>query len=116
MEEFNLELSYDWFITALNRLDEKNLLLSDDLLLYEILEELDIENITFLHPISINPLIENNLLPESISIPVSELRAKLMNLIQEKGTVEQIRNDDEWNDVRQLAKELVNEVRKHNHE
>lgn len=112
MKESSLEDSFNWLLTALNRLDEQNLLLSDEHLLSEILEELDIENISFLHSSTVERLIAGNKIPASVSSSIVELREELTELIEEKRSVDQIRNDIDWKNARKLAGKILNEIEK----
>lgn len=112
MEESSLEDSFHRFLTTPGRLDEQNLLLSDEHLLSEILEELDIENISFLHSSTVERLIAGNKIPVSISSSIAELREELTELIEEKSSVDQIRNDIDWKNARKLAIKILNEVKK----
>jgi hypothetical protein len=113
MQDISIEESFDWFLTTLSRLDEKNIFLQDCELLSTILDDLDVEATSFLHLETIGPLVKHNLIPASVSSSILELREKLIELIDNKRSVEQIRNDIEWKKARQLAKQILSEINAH---
>ena len=94
---------YENFSTALNRYDKENLSLPDEELKYIILEELDIEAISFLHSKTINILINNNLIPKTTAEQIETLRSQTLYLINNKRSIQEIRDDKEWLEVRELA-------------
>jgi len=100
-------------MTALCRYDNSNLQLTDAELLHIILDELDIEAISFLHENTVARLVENNLIPEDIASKVDELRDKTLTLLQDKRGANDIRNDSDWKVVRQLADEIKNKILDH---
>ena len=113
INEISVKESFDYFMTALCRFDNSNVLLPDDELLHIILEELDIEAVSFLHENTVDRLIENNLIPKNIAALVEELRDKTLTLIQHKRRANDIRNDSDWKALRQLADEIKNKILDH---
>lgn len=113
-KEISTKESFDWFMTTLGRYDNSHLKLSDDELLSIILDELDIEAVSFLHNDTVERLIENNLIPADIANAVDALRNKTMILLQDKRTVDDIRNDSDWKFVRRLADQIKNKIQKVN--
>lgn len=110
-KEISIEKLLNCFTTTLGRFDCIHLDLPDDELLYIILEELDIETITFLHINAIEKLAENNLIPRDIVPLIENLRDRTMKLLKDKRSIYEIRNDTEWKAVRELAIEIKNEIR-----
>lgn len=110
-KEISVEESFDYFITTLGRYDESHLNLSDDELLYIILEELDIEAVTFLHNTTIDRLIVNKLISSDIAFLADELRNMTLTLLQDKRSIKDIRNDPDWKAVGQFASHIKNKIK-----
>ena len=77
---------------------------------YFILEELDSDAYTFLHSITVNKLIKDELVPSSIGVDVEALRDLLIELLQNKRRLEDIRNDSQWKYARSLAKSILDKL------
>lgn len=113
-KEILVKESFDWLMTTLGRYDNSHLKLSDNDLLNIILEELDIEVVSFLHNDTVDRLVESNLIPAEITSSVDDLRNKTLTLLQDKRTINDIRNDSDWKFVRQLANQIKNKIQSFN--
>lgn len=110
MEHISKEKSLELFLDTLGYLDEKYVNGSDNDINYFILTELDIDTHTFLHSYTVDILVDNKFIPESLAEKVDQLRNFIRYLIDNKNTLEEIRNDNEWKNARQIAKEILNEI------
>lgn len=97
-------------MTTLNRYDASHLILRDEELLSIVLDELDIEATSFLHESTINRLIEHKLITVDLRSEIAQLRAETLILIDEKHTIQEIRNDDQWKALRQKATGIIAKV------
>ncbi|MES2516428.1 MAG: hypothetical protein V4580_19910 [Bacteroidota bacterium] len=109
----SIEESFSWFLTALGRYDPKHLDKNDEELLYIILEELDIEAISFLHKQTVDQLMEHKLIPADISDLVEDLRIKTLSVIEKTKTASEIRSKDHWLGLRQLAATIMTKINSH---
>ncbi|MEO9544744.1 MAG: pentapeptide repeat-containing protein [Crocinitomicaceae bacterium] len=103
----------DYFFTALKRLGSAKLDLSDIDLEYEIFEELDVENISYLHEFAVNRLIDNNLIPANLRKEIHDLRITLIGLMETKRTITEFRTDQQWKDVRERATNIIENCTQH---
>jgi hypothetical protein len=109
MKEVSASQSFDFFIDTLHHLDERHLT-SDSDLEYFILEELSSDAYSFLHSITIDKLISNELIPYSIKQDVQCLRDLVIELLENKRELQSIRNDPEWIRARCLSKSIIDTI------
>lgn len=114
MKEITPKESLEFYLNTLKYLDVELLNNSDEELKRIVLEELDADSHTFLHQFTIDRLIENNLIPKNVGKKSIELRDKIRNLIDTKFSVNEIRNDEDWIEVRNMAKNILAEITKIN--
>ena len=107
MKELTVEESLDYYLTTLHLLDERNLKLSDDDLLTIILEDLDLDVHTYLHHWTVERLIENKLIPIETKGITEELRNYLIEIIDHKRSIEQIRFGADWIIARNKANAIL---------
>ncbi len=110
MDEVSVDKSLEYYLTALSYLDEKYINGSDEDLKYYILEELDADNHTFLHYNTVDLLIKQSRIPKSIKQDTEILRNLIINLIEGKRKLHEIRFDFEWIKARVLAKKILTEI------
>ena len=111
MEYFAALQSLDLYLTTLGYLDEKYVLGSDEDLEYYILEELDADVHSFLYYENVAILVNVGLIPDTVSERTEELRNLIKRLIDTKRGLDQIRNDSEWKTARQIAKNILEEIK-----
>src|SRR5688572_25588157 len=109
----NIEESFNYFLTALSRLDYDKLNLNDELLSYEIFEELDIENTSYLHEWTVDRLIQGKLIPEELRVRILKLREVISELLERKHSIEEYRCDPDWAQIRKEANLILDTIRKH---
>jgi hypothetical protein len=111
MEYFAALQTLDLYLTTLGYLDEKYVLGSDEDLKYYILEELDADVHSFLYYENVDILVNAGLIPDTVSERTEELRNLIKRLIDTKRSLDQIRNDPEWKTARQIAKNILEEIK-----
>ena len=83
-----------------------NLRLSDDEVLYNLLEQFDLFVCSDLHETNIKPLIANGTIPNQIAERIAELRKEWFELLKSDRSIESIRGRDaRWAKVFQLSDE-----------
>jgi hypothetical protein len=102
--------SYALFLSALSRLDKKNLQLNDDALSYEIFEELHIEATKFLQEWTVTRLIERNIIPVTIEERVLKLRELILNLMSTRRSILEYRYDAQWCEARDEAELILHQL------
>ena len=105
------EESYELFLNTLSRLDNGKLELSDNYLSHEIFEELDTDSISFLHEWTVDRLIEEKFIPESVRERILNLRESITKAMESKRTIELYRSDSEWMEIRERAGNLLKEIK-----
>ena len=110
MDNISNEESLDSYLTTLSYLDEKHVESSDDQLKY-IIDELEGDAYTFLHNFTVEKLVNEKLIPEAVIQKSEILRTLVIDLIDRKSKLQEIRFDDEWKSARQFAKELQELIR-----
>ena len=110
MEKFSVNKSFDLFIDTLGHLDEKHLICDSDLEFF-VLEELDGDAYTFLHPITVDTLINAELVPSSIGNVVKALRDLIIKLLENKRDLHSIKNDIQWKNARSIAKSILVKIK-----
>ena len=111
MEYFAALQTLDLYLTTLGYLDEKYVLGSDEDLEYYILEELDVDVHSFLYYENVDILVNAGLIPDTVSERTQELRDLIIRILETKRSLDQIRNDIEWKTVRQIAKNILEEIK-----
>ena len=111
MDEISADKSLDFYLTTLSYLDEKYINGSDDDINYYVLTELDSDAHTFLNYYTVDLLVDEGLIPESVADDTENLRTIVKDLIERKRTLNEIRFDDEWKNARQLAKKILTEIK-----
>jgi hypothetical protein len=106
----SIDESYALFLSALSRLDKKNLQMSDDALSFEIFEELNIEAASFLQDFTVTRLIERNFIPASIEERVLKLRQLILKLMTTRRTIVEYRNDAQWIEARDEAELILHQL------
>jgi hypothetical protein len=106
----SIDESYALFLSALSRLDKKNLQLNDDALSFEIFEELNIEAASFLQDLTFTRLIERNLIPASIEERVLNLRHLILKLMSTRRSIVEYRYDAQWMEVREEAELILHQL------
>lgn len=103
MNHISVEKSLELYMYALSHLDEQHLNGSDEDLAYFALDELDGDAHTYFHSYTIDILIKANLIPIHVKLPTLTLSDIVRYLIETKNSLEEIRNDPEWKNARQIA-------------
>jgi hypothetical protein len=111
MDHISPDESLDLYLTTLGYLDEKYVNGSDEDLEYYILEELDSDVHTFLHDCTVDILVDEDLIPESVASETDQLRTLVKDLIERKRTLDEIRFDNDWKNARQLARKILTEIK-----
>jgi hypothetical protein len=63
------------------------------------------------HYYTVDLLVDNGLIPESVGEETENLRTLVKELIERKRTLNEIRFDSEWKNARQLAKKILTEIK-----
>ena len=113
MDKISVDKSLDLYLNTLSYLDEKYINASDEELEHYILEELDADAHTFLHTYTVNLLIDNDLIPNSVADDSDALRTFVKELIDKKRKLHQIRFDNDWKKARQLARDILTKIKSH---
>ncbi|ASS49696.1 MAG: hypothetical protein A3D31_08950 [Candidatus Fluviicola riflensis] len=113
MDHISAAKSLELFLYALSHLDESHLDGSDEDLIYFVLDELDGDAHTFFHNYTVDLLINANLIPVTVRERTLTLRDFVKCLIDTKNTLDEIRNDSEWNNARQIAAGILKDIRAH---
>ncbi len=111
MDKISVDESLDLYLDTLGYLDEKYVNGSDNDLKYYILEELYADAHTFLHSYTVRLLIEAGLIPKSVEKDSENLRTLVKDLINKKNTLNEIRFDSDWKLARQMAKQILTEIK-----
>lgn len=106
-----IEESYNFLLDTLSRFDEGKLVLSDEELSYQIFEELDSEYHSFLHEWTVDRLIDGGFIPKSLRQRLLDLRENIWSIMEEKHTIEEYRNDPDWEGLRNAANSIFNELK-----
>ncbi|MES2616804.1 MAG: hypothetical protein V4613_02940 [Bacteroidota bacterium] len=111
MDKISPHESLDLYLRTLGHLDEKYVTGPDNDLEYYILEELNIDAHTFLHKNTVDILIYEELIPHSVAENTDKLRTLIIDIIERKRTLHEIRFDSEWNNARHLARVILDEIK-----
>lgn len=102
---------FEIFLDTLSRYEESKLLLSDEMLLAEIHEELSIEAVSFLHETNVGYLIAEKMIPAELASEIESLRQLTLKLIECQPGIAEIRNAPEWKQARLLAAQIKSRIR-----
>jgi hypothetical protein len=105
-----IEESFELFLTSMSRLETSKLALDDQQLSYEIFEELDIENHSFLHESTIDKLISGGLIPSTLRDRILKIRENIKSVMETKRDINLYRNDPDWKKMRDEATLIISEI------
>ncbi|XOV67823.1 MAG: hypothetical protein ACFHU9_01365 [Fluviicola sp.] len=106
----SIQESFELFFDTLSRFDNDKLDLNDDELAWHIFEELDSEYHSFLHPITVDRLVNEKLIPEYLRGRILGLRENIFPVMESKHEIELYRNDPDWIQLRNEANSIKNEI------
>ncbi|MCC4214264.1 hypothetical protein [Leeuwenhoekiella parthenopeia] len=110
-----VEESYELFSDTLSYLDKNRLEGSDEDLEYFIFEELPGDAVSFLHGWTVDRLIEAKKIPTDVRNDVLNLRTQILEQLEKTRSIEDYRNDLNWELIRDQAEEIKEKIKKKRH-